>query len=52
MRRPIPRHAKSTAAATITALVNIVEVPTLSAAGIAVMLLGLGLAAFWILRRN
>lgn len=44
--------ANNSAAATITALVNIVEVPTLSAAGIAVMLLGLGLAAFWILRRN
>jgi uncharacterized repeat protein (TIGR01451 family) len=44
--------ANNSAAATVTGQVNIVEVPTLSAAGIAVMLLGLGLAAFWILRRN
>lgn len=44
--------ANNTAAATVTGQVNIVEVPTLSAAGLAVMLLGLGFAAFWILRRN
>ena len=44
--------ANNSAAATVTGQVNIVEVPTLSAAGLAVMLLGLGLAAFWILRRN
>lgn len=44
--------ANNSAAATVTGQVNIVEVPTLSAAGLALMLVGLGCAAFWILRRN
>lgn len=44
--------ANNSAAATVSGQVDIVEVPTLSAAGLAVMLLGLGLAAFWMLRRN
>ena len=44
--------ANNSAAAVVTGQVNVVEVPTLSAAGLAVMLLGLGFAAFWILRRN
>ena len=44
--------ANNSAAATVTGQVNIVEVPTLSAAGLALMLVGLGFAAFWILRRN
>ncbi|MEO7794177.1 MAG: hypothetical protein ABIV06_05330 [Thermoanaerobaculia bacterium] len=44
--------ANNSAAATVNGQPVIVEVPTLSAAGLAVMLLGLGLAAFWVLRRN
>lgn len=44
--------ANNSAAATVRGQANIVEVPTLSAAGLALMLVGLGLAALWILRRN
>jgi uncharacterized repeat protein (TIGR01451 family) len=47
-----PTPANNTAAATVNGTVPVAEVPTLSAAGIAVMLLGLGLAAFWVLRRQ
>lgn len=44
--------SNNTAAATVSGQLSIVEVPTLSAAGMAVMLLGLAFAAFCVLRRS